>query len=79
VKPKFWRWQENVLGRRDPSDWRDGQDHHLSASTSAPCRRNAVLVVDGELYGYNSMRTGNNSPDSAANALQGRDGAEVRA
>jgi len=31
----------------------------------------AVLVCDGELYGYNSMRTGNNSPDSAKNALQG--------
>jgi benzoyl-CoA reductase subunit A len=27
--------------------------------------------VDGELYGYNSMRTGNNSPDSATNALAG--------
>ena len=31
----------------------------------------AVLVADGELFGYNSMRTGNNSPDSARNALQG--------
>ncbi|MCX7145092.1 MAG: benzoyl-CoA reductase, bzd-type, subunit Q, partial [Sulfuritalea sp.] len=31
----------------------------------------AVLVIDGELYGFNSMRTGNNSPDSATNALQG--------
>ena len=28
-------------------------------------------MCDGELYGYNSMRTGNNSPDSATNALKG--------
>ena len=31
----------------------------------------AVVCVDGELYGFNSMRTGNNSPDSATNALAG--------
>ncbi|HCN88706.1 MAG TPA: benzoyl-CoA reductase, bzd-type, subunit Q, partial [Oxalobacteraceae bacterium] len=31
----------------------------------------AVICVDGELFGYNSMRTGNNSPDSATNAING--------
>ena len=36
-------------------------------SVSSQC----VIVADGELYAYNSMRTGNNSPDSAKNAFLG--------
>ncbi len=68
-KKEFWRWQENV--------WVDESKDRKSAKIITcgidvgSVSSQAVLVVDGELYGFNSMRTGNNSPDSATNALQG--------
>ncbi len=69
AKKEYWRWQENVWV--DPSkDWRSAKILTCGIDVGSVSSQ-AVLVADGELLGYNSMRTGNNSPDSAKNALQG--------
>ncbi|MBK5914352.1 benzoyl-CoA reductase, bzd-type, subunit Q [Rhodocyclus purpureus] len=68
-KKEFWRWQENTWFD-ESRNWRDGSIVTCGIDVGSVSSQ-AVLVVDGELYGYNSMRTGNNSPDSAKNALQG--------
>jgi benzoyl-CoA reductase subunit A len=72
VEPKskeFWRWQENTWVD-ESRDWRDAKIVTCGIDVGSVSSQ-AVIVCDGELYGYNSMRTGNNSPDSAKNALQG--------
>lgn len=64
---EFWRWEESI--------WVD-PDRTIKAgalvtagvdvgSTSSQ----AVVLIDGEMAGYASIRTGNNSPDSAQKAL----------
>ncbi len=68
-KKEFWRWQENVW-IDETKDWRSANIITCGIDVGSVSSQ-AVLVVDGELYGFNSMRTGNNSPDSATNALQG--------
>ena len=68
-KKEFWRWQENVWVD-DSKDWKSAKIITCGIDVGSVSSQ-AVLVVDGELYGFNSMRTGNNSPDSATNALKG--------
>jgi len=68
-KKEFWRWQENVW-IDETKDWKNAKIITCGIDVGSVSSQ-AVLVVDGELYGFNSMRTGNNSPDSATNALQG--------
>jgi benzoyl-CoA reductase subunit A len=68
-KKEFWRWQENVW-IDETKDWKTAKIITCGIDVGSVSSQ-AVLVVDGELYGFNSMRTGNNSPDSAKNALQG--------
>ena len=68
-KKEFWRWQENTWFD-ESKNWRDAKIITCGIDVGSVSSQ-AVLVADGELYGYNSMRTGNNSPDSAKNALQG--------
>ena len=68
-KKEFWRWQENVW-IDETKDWKKAKIITCGIDVGSVSSQ-AVLVVDGELYGFNSMRTGNNSPDSATNALQG--------
>lgn len=68
-KKEFWRWQENTWVD-ESRDWRQAKVLTCGIDVGSVSSQ-AVLVADGELYGYNSMRTGNNSPDSAHNALQG--------
>ncbi len=68
-KKEFWRWQENVWVE-ESKDWKSAKIITCGIDVGSVSSQ-AVLVVDGELYGFNSMRTGNNSPDSATNALQG--------
>ncbi len=69
AKKEFWRWQENVW-IDETKDWKAAKIITCGIDVGSVSSQ-AVLVVDGELYGFNSMRTGNNSPDSATNALQG--------
>ena len=68
-KKEFWRWQENVWVD-ETKDWKSAKIITCGIDVGSVSSQ-AVLVCDGELYGFNSMRTGNNSPDSAKNALQG--------
>ena len=68
-KKEFWRWQENVWVD-ETKDWKSAKIVTCGIDVGSVSSQ-AVLMVDGELYGFNSMRTGNNSPDSATNALAG--------
>ena len=68
-KKEFWRWQENVWVD-ESKDWKSAKIITCGIDVGSVSSQ-AVLVCDGELYGYNSMRTGNNSPDSAKNAFKG--------
>jgi benzoyl-CoA reductase subunit A len=68
-KKEFWRWQETAW-IDETKDWRKAKILTCGIDVGSVSSQ-AVLVADGELYGFNSMRTGNNSPDSARNALQG--------
>ncbi|AYH44127.1 benzoyl-CoA reductase, bzd-type, subunit Q [Azoarcus sp. DN11] len=68
-KKEFWRWQENTWFD-ETKNWKDAKIITCGIDVGSVSSQ-AVLVCDGELFGYNSMRTGNNSPDSAKNALQG--------
>ncbi len=68
-KKEYWRWQENCW-IDESKDWRAAKIITAGIDVGSVSSQ-AVVCVDGELYGFNSMRTGNNSPDSATNALAG--------
>ncbi|HUW36996.1 MAG TPA: benzoyl-CoA reductase, bzd-type, subunit Q [Rhodocyclaceae bacterium] len=68
-KKEYWRWAESCW-TDDSKNWRDARIVTAGIDVGSVSSQ-AVVCVDGELYGYNSMRTGNNSPDSATNALKG--------
>lgn len=68
-KKEFWRWQETAW-IDETKNWKNAKIVTCGIDVGSVSSQ-AVLVVDGELYGFNSMRTGSNSPDSATNALQG--------
>ncbi len=66
-KVEYWRWQESKWKNPEIPDWRGsivtaGVD---IGSTSTQ----AVIMTDGQLYAYSSMRTGSNSPNSALDAI----------
>ncbi|MDR2239584.1 MAG: benzoyl-CoA reductase, bzd-type, subunit Q [Zoogloeaceae bacterium] len=68
-KKEYWRWQENCW-IDETKDWRAAKLITVGIDVGSVSSQ-AVMCVDGELYGFNSMRTGNNSPDSARNAIAG--------
>jgi benzoyl-CoA reductase subunit A len=68
-KKEYWRWQENCW-IDETKDWRAAKIITAGIDVGSVSSQ-AVLCVDGELFGFNSMRTGNNSPDSAKNAITG--------
>ncbi len=68
-KKEYWRGQENCW-IDESKNWRDAKIITAGIDVGSVSSQ-AVICVDGELYGYNSMRTGNNSPDSARNAING--------
>ncbi|MBM3390962.1 MAG: benzoyl-CoA reductase, bzd-type, subunit Q [Betaproteobacteria bacterium] len=68
-KKEYWRWQENCW-IDESKDWRSAKIITAGIDVGSVSSQ-AVICVDGELYGFNSMRTGNNSPDSAKNAIGG--------
>ena len=66
-KKEFWRWTEYNwhnpnANPKDAGAITGGVDVG-SVSTQA------VIMTDGELYAFASMRTGSDSPDSARNAM----------
>ena len=68
-KKEFWRWEETAWVD-ETKDWRSAKIITCGIDVGSVSSQ-AVIAIDGELYGFNSMRTGNNSPDSATNALAG--------
>ncbi len=64
---EFWRWKEY--------NWHDSASDPKSAEIITAgvdvgsVSSQAVVLLDGKLYAYASMRTGSNSPDSAKNAM----------
>lgn len=66
-KVDYWRWQESNWKNPDIPDW------HGSMITAGvdigSTSTQAVIMADGQLYAYSSMRTGANSPDSAIDAI----------
>jgi benzoyl-CoA reductase subunit A len=63
----YWRWQENCWVD-ECRDWRAARIVSAGIDVGSVSSQ-AVVCVDGELYGYHSMRTGNSSPDSASKAI----------
>jgi bzd-type benzoyl-CoA reductase Q subunit len=64
---EFWRWKEY--------NWHDSAADPKSAEIITAgvdvgsVSSQAVVLLDGQLYAYASMRTGSNSPDSARKAM----------
>ena len=67
-KKEYWRWQESVWVD-ETKNWRDAKFITAGIDVGSVSSQ-AVVMCDGELYGYSSMRTGSNSPDSANNAIK---------
>lgn len=68
-KQDYWRWAESSW--LDQSmDWRAAKRITAGVDVGSVSSQ-AVVCVDGRLYGYHSTRTGNDSPDSARRAMDG--------
>ncbi|WP_165045483.1 benzoyl-CoA reductase, bzd-type, subunit Q [Adlercreutzia sp. ZJ138] len=66
-KKEYWRWEESRWLSADMDNPRDGL---ITAGVDVgSTSTQAVVTVDGEIYCYANVRTGNNSPDSARNAM----------
>ncbi|MFX1567743.1 MAG: benzoyl-CoA reductase, bzd-type, subunit Q [Promethearchaeota archaeon] len=64
---EYWRWTESRYTNPDIK-WEDGDIISAGVDVGSVSTQ-AVIMVDGEIYCYSSMRTGSNSPDSANNAM----------
>jgi bzd-type benzoyl-CoA reductase Q subunit len=64
---EYWRWTESRYTHPDLK-WEDGDLISAGVDVGSVSTQ-AVIMVDGEIYCYSSMRTGSNSPDSANNAM----------
>jgi bzd-type benzoyl-CoA reductase Q subunit len=64
---EYWRWTESRYTSPDLK-WEDGDIISAGVDVGSVSTQ-AVIMVDGEIYCYSSMRTGSNSPDSANNAI----------
>lgn len=66
-KKEYWRWAETKWKNPEISDWHGGL---VTAGVDiGSTSTQAVIMVDGRLYAYSSMRTGSNSPNSALEAM----------
>lgn len=68
-KKEYWRWAESCW-IDESRDWRGAQRVTAGVDVGSVSSQ-AVVCVDGTLFGYHSTRTGNSSPDSAQCALDG--------
>jgi bzd-type benzoyl-CoA reductase Q subunit len=67
ARAEHWRWEERSW--RDPAiDWRAGAAITAGVDVGSVSSQ-AVVMVDGALYAWASMRTGSSSPDSARRAM----------
>ena len=66
---EYWRWKE--YSWRDPDrDWRTASAVTAGIDVGSVSTQ-ATVLTDGEIYTFNSLRTGSDSPDSARKALDG--------
>jgi len=68
-KREFWRWTE-YSWRDESKNWREGEIITAGIDVGSVSSQ-AVVAVDGEIYAFNNIRTGSNSPDSARKAIDG--------
>jgi len=64
---EYWRWTEQRW-HDEEIDWRGGTLVTAGVDVGSVSSQ-AVVVVDGKLYAFASMRTGSNSPESAQKAM----------
>jgi bzd-type benzoyl-CoA reductase Q subunit len=63
----LWRWPESRWTNPE-MDWKKGR-HITCGIDVGSVSSQGVVLVDGELYCYGSMRTGSSSPDSAVSVF----------
>lgn len=67
TRREYWRWKE--YNWRNPDlNWRQAGVITAGVDVGSVSSQ-AVIMCDGELYAYSSMRTGANSPNSALRAI----------
>jgi len=64
---EYWRWDEANWANPD-MNWKSGEVISAGVDVGSVSSQ-AVIMVDGELYGYANTRTGYNSPESARTAM----------
>jgi benzoyl-CoA reductase subunit A len=67
-RQEFWRWPESNWKNPD-LDWKAAQYVTVGIDVGSVSSQ-AVIMTDGKLFSYGSMRTGSDSPDSARKALK---------
>jgi len=67
-KKEYWRWTEGYFLDKD-IDWRKAKSITLGIDIGSVSTQ-AVIMTDGKIYCYASIRTGSDSPDSARKALE---------
>lgn len=65
---EYWRWEEGKWISPD-LDWRNGRNIAAGIDVGSVSSQ-AVILVDGDLYAYSSIRTGSDSPEAARRALE---------
>ena len=63
MEKEYWRWPEYRWSSSD-IDWKGGDIISAGVDVGSVSSQ-AVVLVDGELFGYSSYRTGSGSPESA--------------
>ncbi|MBI4676344.1 MAG: benzoyl-CoA reductase, bzd-type, subunit Q [Elusimicrobia bacterium] len=64
---EFWRWTE-YRKTMDGVDWKSAEALTVGVDVGSVSSQ-AVIMADGKLYAYSSMRTGSDSPQSAQKAM----------
>ena len=67
MEREYWRWPESRWTAPD-KDWKSAKIISAGVDVGSVSSQ-AVILADGELYAYSSMRTGSDSPNSARNAM----------
>jgi len=66
---EFWRWTEYAW-REENRNWREGEIITAGVDVGSVSSQ-AVIAVDGDIFAFNNIRTGSNSPVSATKAIEG--------
>lgn len=62
----FWKWREYTW--KSEGDWRRAKTIAAGVDIGSVSTQ-AVVMIDGEIYAFSSLRTGSSSPDSAAKSM----------